>query len=445
MRDGRTKIAETGHAAPNWNSDSSGIELLFGSGTALRLLPDQVSGDSQGDSSGPAGPGSSSKAGYLHGLREMCPNLSYRLHQSGAAVLKAILLIAVFAASPVFAEEDSDFQRHAGMFQQKCAKCHTVGKGDRVGPDLKGVSRRRDHQWLVGFIKKPSDYLNTDKDAMELLKKFNNSRMDDLNLTTADAEGLLEYIKAASEGPVGPEDTELPEQDPYKRLNMPEENRSVLVPLAIGAGLLVLVSGVLFQLGLIRIAAFVFALALGSGYWALQGRQTHRLPSDQQGYEPVQPMEFSHKKHAGTLRIACLYCHHAAEKSDVAGIPPANICMNCHTSVKKPKEDPTGRGEKDIKMLLDAWENRADPKAGKLEWVRVHDLPDYVQFSHRVHINNNLKCQECHGPVQAMERMRQAAPLTMGWCVDCHRKTKSEAPAHWKRAGATLDCAVCHL
>ncbi len=411
----------------------------------MRLLPGEVSRKTARHFGGSTGSGASREGRRMYGMREMCADLPYRLHHGGTPLLKILILFVLFFATPVRADEDSDFKRYAGMFQQKCAKCHTVGKGDRVGPDLKRVSQRRKREWLIGFIQKPSAYLDSDEEAIKMLKKFNNVRMEDLNLSTADVEGMLEYISAASEGPVGPEDLDLPEQDPYKRLQMPNENSGILVPGLVGSGVLLLLAAVCFHLGFVRISAFVFVLALGAGYWSFQGRATHRYPSEQQGYEPVQPMEFSHKNHAGTLRIACLYCHHAAEKSDVAGVPPANICMNCHKSVKKPKEDPTGRGEKDIKFLMDVWENRDKPNAERLEWIRVHDLADYVKFSHRVHVNNNMQCQECHGPVETMERMRQAAPLTMAWCVECHRKKPSEAPAHWKRAGATLDCAACHL
>jgi len=375
----------------------------------------------------------------------MCRDLSDRLHHGGSAFMKLGLLILVFASGPLRAEEDGgDFQRYAAMFQQKCAKCHTVGLGDRVGPDLKGVSKRRERKWILDFIRKPGDFLDSDKTAMELLKKFNKVRMDELNLNEADAAGLLDYIDAASEGPVGPQDLELPEPDPYARLSMPDEHRGILIGFAATAAGLLALAAVLFQFGFVRIAAIAAILSLASGYWANGGRRDHRVFSRQQGYAPEQPLAFSHAKHAGTLQIACLYCHYAAERSDAAGVPPLKVCMNCHKDVKRPKEDPNGVGEREIKKIVDAWERRADPAEKGIQWVRVHDLPDYAFFSHRVHVGNNVKCQECHGPVQTMERMRQAAPLTMGWCVECHRRPPSEAPGHWKRAGATLDCAVCH-
>ncbi len=98
----------------------------------------------------------------------------------------------------------------------------------------------------------------------------------------------------------------------------------------------------------------------------------------------------------------------------------------------------------EIAKLIAAWETRLSSSPLPVAWNRVHDLPDYAHFSHRVHVANNMKCQECHGPVQEMTRVRQAATLSMGWCMDCHRLDKSKAPTHWKKTGGPLDCAACH-
>ncbi|MBI5202086.1 MAG: cytochrome c3 family protein, partial [Elusimicrobia bacterium] len=97
-----------------------------------------------------------------------------------------------------------------------------------------------------------------------------------------------------------------------------------------------------------------------------------------------------------------------------------------------------------IAKLAKAWESRLTAQPEPVEWVRVHKLPDYVHFPHRVHVADGIACQECHGPVQTMERMRQAGPLSMGWCVNCHRLGPAQAPSHWKRSGGPLDCAACH-
>lgn len=127
-----------------------------------------------------------------------------------------------------------------------------------------------------------------------------------------------------------------------------------------------------------------------------------------QGYAPEQPIPYSHKLHAGDLKMDCRYCHSDVEKSRHASVPSVSVCMNCHSVVKT--ESPH------IQRLKESYES------GKpIEWVRVHELPDYVYFPHKRHVAKGLACQTCHGPIQEMETVYQYAPLTMGWCMDCHR------------------------
>lgn len=356
----------------------------------------------------------------------------------------ALVFLSGAAGAAEKAAAPSPFQRSAALFQSKCAKCHTVGRGDRVGPDLKGVTERRTREWLSGFIRKPADYLDKDPEAKKLLEKFNGVRMDVPGLSSADADGLIDYLETASAGGAagGTEESALAEDAPEERITLPEEGRRLWVPGLAGAFLLAAGAALAWRTAGGGPAAFLAVAALGSLYWSAGGRARHHLLGDQQGYEPAQPVAFSHKTHAGTLGVACLYCHHGAEKSDVAGVPSTNICMNCHGAVRKAAGQAGPSPE--IAKVVAAWERRADPKGPRLEWVRIHSLPGFVHFSHRVHVNNEVRCQECHGPVQTMERMRQASSLSMGWCVNCHRLAPGAAPTHWKRAGGPLDCAACH-
>lgn len=358
-------------------------------------------------------------------------------------IIPLFLMLLFSAAQLQAAEAPTEFQKNAALFVAKCGKCHTVGGGDRVGPDLKDVSRRRDKEWLIGFIQKPSNYLNSDAEAKKLLEKYNGVRMEDLGLPRATVEGLLEYIDAASAGPIGPKEIEtLEPQDPYTKLAMPEEGFSTSPTGVLLLIALLFLAGGLWQIDFHKGSAVLILIALLVAYWSFGGRQHHRLLGNQQGYAPIQPIHFSHKQHAGDMRIACMYCHHGAEKSDIAGVPSADICMNCHTAVKKVANADTESTE--IAKLASVWNSRLSDDPKSIEWTRVHKLPDYVHFSHKVHVRNNIQCQECHGPVQTMERMRQASNLSMGWCVNCHRKDPGMAPTHWKRSGATLDCAACH-
>lgn len=134
-----------------------------------------------------------------------------------------------------------------------------------------------------------------------------------------------------------------------------------------------------------------------------------------QGYAPDQPIKFSHKVHAGEHGIDCMYCHHTAEHSKSAGIPSMDLCLNCHVLIR----EGTNSGKFEIAKVIDAVENKKP-----VEWVRLHNLPDHVFFSHAIHVGvAKLDCNECHGPVEEMHLMRQHSDLSMGWCVDCHRKT----------------------
>lgn len=355
-------------------------------------------------------------------------------------MIKLLLLTALFSHA---AEAPTPFQKDAALFQAKCAKCHTVGRGDRVGPDLKGLSDRRDKTWIVGFITKTEQYLNADPEAKKLLAKFNGVRMETTGMSEAQAGGLLAYIDAASKGPVGPEEEPEPAaEDPASKVRMPAEGRGAWWPGIALALLAAALAAGAWQGGLAVPAAVLLALASGAGYWSLGGRRHHRLLGDQQGYAPAQPIAYSHATHAGKLKIDCLYCHYGAARSDAAGVPAISVCMNCHNAVRKT----TGAAEPsaEIAKVVAAWETRLSAAPKPVEWNRIHDLPDFVHFSHRVHVANDIRCQECHGPVQDMARVRQAASLSMGWCVNCHRQQKSAAPSHWKRTGGPLDCAACH-
>ncbi|MBI2877192.1 MAG: cytochrome c3 family protein [Candidatus Tectomicrobia bacterium] len=139
-----------------------------------------------------------------------------------------------------------------------------------------------------------------------------------------------------------------------------------------------------------------------------------------QAAAPIQPIAFSHKTHAGTYGIPCLYCHVYARRSTVAGVPSVQACFNCHKVI--------GLDQPEVLKVLNHW-NKKEP----IPWIKVHDLPDFVYFSHKRHVLKGVVCQTCHGTVQRMERVRRVSSLEMGWCVDCHIER-----------GASRDCPVCH-
>ncbi len=126
------------------------------------------------------------------------------------------------------------------------------------------------------------------------------------------------------------------------------------------------------------------------------------------GYAPEQPVPYSHKLHVTDLGMDCRYCHTGVELSAVAMVPPTQTCMNCHTLAKpdSPK----------LKALRASWENKSP-----MEWVRIHKTPDYAYFNHSVHITAGVGCESCHGNIAQMEVVQQDQPLSMSWCLDCHR------------------------
>ncbi len=150
------------------------------------------------------------------------------------------------------------------------------------------------------------------------------------------------------------------------------------------------------------------------------------------GYAPKQPIEYSHAVHAGAMAIPCMYCHYTAERSRYAGIPPAKTCLNCHEQVQK--------NNPEIQKI-----RNAITSSTPIEWTRVHLVPDHVYFNHSVHVKADVACQTCHGPIEQMGRVEQWAPLTMGWCLDCHRTSSGrDAKGTPLRASPLTDCGVCH-
>lgn len=126
------------------------------------------------------------------------------------------------------------------------------------------------------------------------------------------------------------------------------------------------------------------------------------------GYRPNQPVDYSHKLHAGDLGIDCRYCHWGVDKSPHANIPATKTCMNCHTLV--------GTDNEKLLPVRESWATK-EP----IHWVRVHKVPDYAYFDHSAHVNAGVGCISCHGNVAEMEKVIQVEPLSMSWCLDCHR------------------------
>lgn len=188
-----------------------------------------------------------------------------------------------------------------------------------------------------------------------------------------------------------------------------------------------------------------------------------RWPGENIGYSPDQPIKYSHRLHAGELEIPCLYCHYAAETSRHAGIPPASVCMNCHKAVTATMDairtedaaaaaeerEPVAVLSEEIAKIYAALaldrNAQADPEKMpmNIEWVKIHNLPDFVFFNHAPHIAAKVACEQCHGEVGTMEQVSQISTLSMGWCLKCHQAQPHFASVP-ERTPDLSDCAICH-
>lgn len=355
--------------------------------------------------------------------------------------------VCLFLASLSFASGQlpdipEGFEEEGALFLEKCISCHSIGQGERVATDLKGITRRRTPEWLAGFLSDTDGYLDNDPLGRELTTQYFGLRMPQVELTAEEFEGILRYIAALDTPDPGPFEGDFLPPIPADSIPSPLEPRGLWMPGLMALLGLIAAGGGLYAKGHAKAAQLALALCLGAGYAALGGRWSHALPENDRGYAPEQPIAFSHALHAGELGVACLYCHPGARRSPVAGVPDMATCMNCHRVVRKRTTQTEPSPE--IARLVAAWESRDSGDPQPIRWKRVHNLPDFVRFSHEVHVRNDVQCAECHGPVETMERVRQAATLSMGMCIECHRLQAPEAPPYWDHAGATQDCAACH-
>jgi hypothetical protein len=188
-----------------------------------------------------------------------------------------------------------------------------------------------------------------------------------------------------------------------------------------------------------------------------------RAPGNDAGYAPVQPIAFSHPLHVRELEIGCLYCHSTATTARFAGMPAANVCMNCHRFVAAPSQAvkdeqwQAAREGREVRRVVSeamrelyrsqGLDERLEPKPGAIPtaiaWARVTQFPDFAYFDHRAHARVGVECRQCHGEVQTFERTRQDSSLSMGFCVDCHKRSNRDG-VNGVAVQASTDCVGCH-
>ncbi len=362
------------------------------------------------------------------------------------------------AATPV-ATASGDAAAGKALFNAQCAACHKLD-AKMTGPALRGVGDKYEKEWLYKWIRNSAELIKSgDERANKIFNEYNQSPMTAFpQLSDADIDNIIAYTMepiaapavAATPGP----STETAQSGGIS-------NEVILGALALVLAMLVvmlfLVNNVLSRIAkangievvksekslpiwkafaknqflvLVTVIFFLLASAYFVYGWFMQ------IGVDQ-GYEPIQPIHYSHRIHAGDNGIDCKYCHSAARESKHSNIPSLNVCMNCHKNISEVAESTLAEGNQygvnyndEIQKLYDAvgWDKANQKYTGNtkpVKWVRIHNLPDLVYFNHAQHVTvGGIECQTCHGPVEEMEVLKQHAPLTMGWCINCHRETE---------------------
>ena len=262
-----------------------------------------------------------------------------------------------------------------------------------------------------------SDTLNWNPDAIEISKKYQSKSAGDLNAVLLKPVGK-KLAEVHKEFKLSPEDVVMIKgyMDRLADTGL-KPNKPVITNL-----LLFIIASFLFLFSMtdliiskiVKRSWINYVILLSTSIFitytlVVDGIALGRSP----GYSPLQPVKFSHAVHAGQNKTDCIYCHSSAKTSKSAGIPPENICMNCHIVVR----NGTRSGVSEISKVISAYENMKP-----IEWIKVHNLPDHVFFSHAQHVSaGSVTCQECHGKVEEMDVIRQEKDLSMGWCINCHR------------------------
>jgi len=385
------------------------------------------------------------------------------------------------------------------LFEANCTSCHKVDK-EVVGPALQGIDKRRDIGWIIKWVKNPQAVIKSgDAYAVALYKKYAEQNMTAFgSLKDDEIKSIVEYIKAY----VPPAEATVDPTKPVDQTSNQSYGSSTLIALLAIAILLIFIIMLLGRVNdvlkqriyekkpelipenqghsFIRdtfrpwvrgwnktVAAISFILIFGLIFIYYGFKYANSEVGVQKGYSPTQPINFSHKIHAGDYKINCQYCHSGAEKSKQATIPSLSTCMNCHSYVTA-KDKYNGQTSPEIAKIYKAIgfnqeTKKYDQPQSPIKWIRIHNLPDHAVFNHSTHVKvGKVACQKCHGEVQEMEVVYQRNSLQMGWCINCHRESNVDVASNpyyeklhsrLKKEGIKeikvaenggLECSKCH-
>ena len=412
-------------------------------------------------------------------------------------LIKRIFLVALLLPSLSISQE-ADIQAGKSLFNANCAACHQLNR-KAVGPALSGVTEKYDKEWLYSWIRNGTQMIKDgDPQAVAIWEEYNRAVMTNYpQFSDEQIDNILAYTNYT---PPPPTNTTAVTAESSSQGSSISLNIILAVTILIFTILIVMLF--LVQRTLIKIAnasgvkietetkrnitplwqtivknqflifIMVVGFLLSSAYFTYGYLMQVGID---QGYAPIQPIHYSHKIHAGANQIECKYCHSSARVSKHSGIPSLNVCMNCHEYIAEynGEEDLENGYTRDfytneIKKLYSAvgWDEENQVYTGNtkpVKWVRIHNLPDFVYFNHAQHAQvAKIECQTCHGPVEEMEIMYQYSPLTMGWCIDCHRESNVDKDNEYyqkvhdelsKKYGVEkltvaqlggIECAKCH-
>jgi mono/diheme cytochrome c family protein len=370
---------------------------------------------------------------------------------------RAVLLVAGFAAMGFTAQAQGDVTKGEALFKANCTACHKIDvrmTGPALGPT---ISSNTDDKWLTKWIQNNQALIAAkDPQALKIYNEYNQQGMTVFaSLSDGDVANILAYVRddwkkmqaapkpGAADGATAAADSGPSEVVVFgligviviafivilvlnrvigtleklllKKQNLPAEEEDEEE--AVKVDRLATVKKIAKNKKLVFFIILCGSLAMGSWAWVtMWNTNVH------QGYQPEQPIKYSHELHAGVMKINCQYCHSGAYKSKNASIPSLNVCMNCHKVVKT--ESPEIHKIYDALGYDPATQKYDSTKAKPIQWVRIHNLPDFAYFNHSQHTKvGGIECQRCHGPIQTMKQVYQYSPLTMKWCIQCHKRT----------------------
>jgi mono/diheme cytochrome c family protein len=380
-------------------------------------------------------------------------------------VWKSAFMFTALSVLIVSGSKAQDATKGRAIFRERCTSCHALDR-DLVGPALQTVVPTKSEAFLLKWINNaPAFIASGDKEAVEASKWNPNAEMTAFpTLAPADIKNILAYVKAGEPKKEG---------DAAKNAAPEEVSNfsiagvvaviliSILVLFILARAIRLLERLILQKQGVVIVEEtklpisdgisrmfknkkfvffFIICIVVFLSTYGWMGMWNTGVHT---GYQPVQPIKFSHELHAGVNQIDCQYCHVGAFKSKNATIPSLNICMNCHKAVQA-RDNHDGNISPEIQKIYNALGYDADKmtydksKEKPVEWIRVHNLPDFAYFNHSQHVvvaekairrakglkPNEPVCFACHGPVDTMQEIYQYSPLTMKWCINCHKDTE---------------------